>query len=95
MEMKDLELIEKELGKPFITLLDWKYISTQNNLSDEFINKFQDYLDWELISHQPNLSENLIRKFVDKVDWTNISIYQKFPYYQKNNRSLSLLQRHA
>jgi len=50
-----------------------KYI---RNLSEEFMERFQDKLDWRDISSYQILSENFIEKFQDKVDWYYISSCQ-------------------
>ena len=55
--------------------IDWNSISTEQ-LSEDFIRKFQDKVDWSLISACQTLSESFIREFQDKVDWNCISSCQ-------------------
>ena len=55
----------------------WRGISANQNLSEEFIEKFQDKVNWRIISANQKLSEKIIKKFQNRVDWDNISIYQK------------------
>ena len=54
----------------------WYYISTYQNLSEDFIREFEDSVDWNYISRYQNLSEDFIREFKDKVYWYGISAYQ-------------------
>ena len=46
-------------------------------LSENFIRKFQDTVNWDYISQYQKLSEDFIREFKDKVNWEYISEYQK------------------
>ena len=55
----------------------WGCISSRQNLSEDFIQEFQDKVDWGYISMFQKLSEDFIREFQDKVYWYNISTYQK------------------
>jgi hypothetical protein len=47
-------------------------------LSEDFIEDFQDKINWYLISRYQQLSENFIKEFQDKVNWNLISICQNF-----------------
>ena len=59
--------------KELITKEQWVDISRRQNLSEEFMNEFQDKVNWCLISTYQKLSESFIREFQDKVDWHRIS----------------------
>ena len=76
--MEDFEYINKELGTSYNLNhnINWKSISYDYHLSEEFIEKFQDKLDWFYISVYQKLSEPFIEKYHDKVDWFNISSCQ-------------------
>lgn len=54
----------------------WSYISKTQDLSEEFIEEFQDNVDWECISEYQILTEEFIEKFRIKVDWYKIRKYQ-------------------
>ena len=56
--------------------IDWKYISANQTLSEDFIREFNNYVSWSLISRHQKLSENFISEFKDMVGWSNISKYQ-------------------
>ncbi len=64
--------------------LDWRRISLEN-LSDEFIEKYQDCLDWRVVTarfcYRDNFNQSeekeFIEKYQDKVDWRYISGYVK------------------
>ena len=55
-------------------------ISHRQNLSEDFIRKFQaDWIDrfiGVVFQYRQNLSEDFIREFQDKVDWYYISHFQ-------------------
>lgn len=57
--------------------IDWLYISMYQNLSEKFIEKFQNKVDWDNISLYQVLSESFIEKFTYKVNWFFISKKQK------------------
>lgn len=57
--------------------LKWNDISSEQNLSEEFIREFQHEVDWKEISLCQRLSEDFIREFHAKVDWKNISRCQE------------------
>ena len=77
--MNRLEFLNKELGVDLISMngIDWRYISINKKLSEEFIREFQNKFNWVDISCHQKLSEDFIREFKDKLDWTRISTYQK------------------
>jgi hypothetical protein len=56
---------------------DWKNISKNQKLSEDFIREFQDKVNWNMISIYQKLSEDFIREFQDKVNWYFISQNQK------------------
>ena len=59
--------------------VNWKYISSSQTLSEDFIREFKDEVDWYNISYYQTLSEfgeDFIREFKDKVNWYNISSSQ-------------------
>ena len=78
-EIKDIEkffndYISKNEG---IIKYNWNRLSSNQKLSESFIEKFSDKVDWYRISLYQKLSESLIEKHADKVNWVNISQYQK------------------
>ena len=46
------------------------------NLSENFIRRFEDEVNWNKISKYQKLSEDFIREFKDEVNWIAISKYQ-------------------
>ena len=56
--------------------INWKCISENQKLSDEFIEKYGDKVNWDNISIYQKLSESFIEKHYDKVYWGCISQYQ-------------------
>lgn len=50
--------------------VNWKYISLRENLSEAFIEKFQDYIDWRYLSvnDKLSLSDEFIFKFRNKMN---------------------------
>jgi len=53
----------------------WEWVS-DNSLSENFIEEFQDRLGWFEISRMQILSEDFIRRYKDDVYWNYISSYQ-------------------
>ena len=56
--------------------INWKYISTHQKLSEDFIREFQDKISWNYISCNQKLSDDFIREFKDKIEWFLISKFQ-------------------
>lgn len=56
----------------------WKNISCIQNLSESFIESFQDKLDWTNISTFSTLSKSFIEKFNHRIDWQSIN-YKPVP----------------
>lgn len=57
--------------------LDFTSLSRRENLSEAFIEEFQNEVDWDYINEYQFLSEDFIRKFKDKINWEVISYSQK------------------
>jgi hypothetical protein len=57
----------------------WTQISAEQQLSESFIEMFQDKVDWWWISSYQQLSESFIEKFQDKVVIFCISKYHQLP----------------
>jgi len=68
---------EFESNKKIQNKVYWDYVSSNQKLSEEFIEKHQDKVVWYYISKCQQLSEEFIEKHQDKVNWYYISIYQK------------------
>lgn len=48
----------------------------QNEIDEEFVQKYEKYFDWNAISRFCTLTEDFIRRFHDKVDWEYICTHQ-------------------
>ena len=57
--------------------VDYYRLMSNQKLSEEFIDKYNDKVNWNYISRCQTLSESFIEKYNDKLSWYNISIYQK------------------
>jgi hypothetical protein len=55
----------------------WLYISQNQKLSEDFIEKYKDKVVWINVSINQILSEEFIEEFKNKVDWYFISLYQE------------------
>jgi hypothetical protein len=73
-EIKDIEKFFDENINNF--KINWKCISINQKLSEEFIEKYIDKVDWDYISIRQKLSESFIEKHKDKINWVYISQYQ-------------------
>ena len=73
------KIVENE--KIIFSNIDWKWISRQHSLSEDFIREFKDVLDWGLISHYQTLSVNFIIEFKKKVWWQ--AIHLNHPCHKK------------
>ncbi|BAE47704.1 hypothetical protein G8S49_06410 [Clostridium botulinum C] len=78
------ELINSKLN-------NWNEISSQD-LSEEFMDKYQDILDWKYISVYQNLSESFSEKYQDKLNWKIICKFQELPesFVNKYKNELNL-----
>ena len=56
--------------------VDYYKLSSSQQLSEDFIEKYINKVNWGCISQYQTLSEEFIEKHIDKVDWDWISIYQ-------------------
>lgn len=50
--------------------INWKYLSLKEPLTENFIEKFQDYIDWRYLSINENvsLSNEFLVKFKNKLN---------------------------
>lgn len=64
--------------------INWKYISLRENLSESFIEKFQDYIDWRYLSinQKVNFSDKFLLKFKDKINLNK--------YYERQARNVAI-----
>ena len=67
------------------SIINWVTISEIPNLSEPFMEKYQDKLDWFSISQYQKLSEPFMEKYKDRLHWFSISQYQKLsePFIEK------------
>ncbi len=56
--------------------INWEYIVKKRELSENFIEEFQDKIDWVYISEHQKLSEKFIERYQNKVHWFCIFKYQ-------------------
>lgn len=72
--------------------MNWLQISTENGLSDSFLEEHAHKIDWEHVSKLPSLSEEFIEKWKEELDWYFISHYQKLSlsFIQKNREYIVL-----
>ena len=77
--MQDLTYINKELGTNYKSNkeIDWFYVSIYYNLSESFMEKFQNEVYFQGISKYQVLSESFIEKYKDRLDWFFVSSFQK------------------
>lgn len=52
-------------------IVDWNYVSKNEKLTEDFIEKHKDEVNWDHISMCQILSESFIEKFKDKVNFYN------------------------
>lgn len=57
--------------------IDWKIISKDYKLSEDFMREFKNKLDWYNLSIYQSFSESFIEEFKRRVNWDFISIHQK------------------
>ncbi len=80
---------DRILIRNMINQMGWSYVSSNMELSEEFIREFADKLDWggivqngwirrskTGISACQVLSESFMKEFIHKLDWKMISRYQ-------------------
>lgn len=69
-----VDLIEKYLiNETLQTKINWKRISENPNLTERFIEKYQNKVDWKKISEHVCLTINFIEKYKEKLNWKKIS----------------------
>ncbi len=56
--------------------VNWRAISCEQFLTEDFIREFADQVVWSRISHYQRLTEDFIREFADRVRWDRISSAQ-------------------
>jgi hypothetical protein len=56
--------------------IDWYWISMCQQLSESFIEKYEDKVIWLYISQYQTLSKTFIEKFQNEIDWWYVSKYQ-------------------
>jgi len=74
-----MELTEQEIKdiRKNSNNYNWFNISSDYNLSEDFIIEFKTRVSWYYVSIYQKLSENFIIEFQDNVDWYWISYYQE------------------
>ena len=77
LRSRNFSLLITQVCPWILNSTDWENISWQQELSEEFITKFQDKVNWWRISEYQKLSEEFISKFQEHVDWWCITRYQK------------------
>lgn len=58
-----------------LNLTNWKEIS-KLELSENFINIFQDFISWKCVITQLNLTEDFLIKYENKINWLDVLKYQ-------------------
>jgi len=56
--------------------IHWNIISNTFNLSEDFMNEFEDKIIWRIVSRKQKLSECFIEKHSEKLNWNYIYKYQ-------------------
>lgn len=64
----ELDYILKDYDYNNLESIDWKCISIDQNLSEDFMREFQDEVNWYYISLYQNLSDDFIIEFQDRLD---------------------------
>ena len=70
--------IYKETGLRYESIWDieWREVSRVKNLSEDFIEKFQDDISWETLTRNRDLTEDFISTYKINLDWNYISKYK-------------------
>lgn len=62
----------------FADEIHWDKVSRRpQELTEEFIIKFQNYLDWDMVSIYQVLTEEFMRNNKEKINWIFIGMYQQ------------------
>lgn len=74
--------------------MNWREISNQNNLTEEFIREHQNRLDWDILSCSYSFSEENLEEFKQHLQWELVSSHQtlSFPFILKNWEKVNLLR---
>ena len=73
---------------------NWIDISSNQHLSENFIEEFQDKVNWYWVSNNQKLSEKFIIKYQDKIDWDrlayspNLTTHLINKFYNRFSRSV-------
>jgi hypothetical protein len=81
LEIIDLNQIENYS----ITENQWSWLSKNRNLSEDFIEKFQDKVDWYMISCSKDFSDKFVSKYRDRLDMKEVN-------YKRNNRIKEVIE---
>lgn len=66
------ELSEKFIRNHHNDIKNWDLISSNPNLSENFIEEFKNFINWDKVSLNPNLTEKFIHKFKYLFDWNKV-----------------------
>lgn len=55
----------------------WNILCTQYNLSQEFIEEYEEYVNWKIISKDYKLTESFIEKYSHRINWTWVDYNRK------------------
>jgi len=71
-----LEVFIKEFSDYF-NYNQWYFITKNSELSEEFLEEFQDKICWVTVSSTYDLSQNFIDKFEHKIHWDMLSMLKE------------------
>lgn len=74
-------------------VIDWNDVSQYQQLSESFIEEFENRVHWNLICQYQKLSEAFMRNNVNNIIWAVVSEYQtKNTYYKVNPQQSSIIE---
>jgi hypothetical protein len=75
LELQHLNIkqIEKYISNNTSTCIKWELLQEYQNLTSDFIEKYEDKLDWDLISENQFMELNFLLKNVKKINWSLVA----------------------
>lgn len=89
----NIDLFDLKLIKTLKNHLNWKIISSRQDLSKDFIKKFKKDIDWFYLCMYYVMNEEMIEEYIKYIDWCQISKYQilSYDFVKKYNKKLNMI----
>ena len=88
-------LLKMELSNIEIPNLDWEYISSNERLTEEFMEKYYLELNCDMLSRYQNMSYEFLKRNLDIINWTFLTMNKNYDYTGRDTRPIYLMHKNS